>query len=401
LPLFLEGQMMLRTLFGVIAAAAIAAPLATTRAQGQTPSGGPQKACTISTDPDYGLSPSKPVRVGGGALYVAARERRYLEALRGPAGQQISFKRLGQTRPPGAGPNSLDIIDDWQITYEGLEKPISIYIDAYRYGEPRAPVGFTCVPFTLGPPPIDGFLASDQLVHVAIAQGTTREFSPIPLGADARAPQGVAFDRFRRIALAARAAAAAGKPMDPKEPPKEIMGMGLVLLAYPLACGERRVAPAAIDVVPRQGQPVKNQGGPVSGNELASLVPGFTAPEGSIAVRVGLAILRPVDTVRITYASETCDGTSKDVTIPVTATPMRGVEMPQPPLPPGADPPEEPVWLQVLVDHEGVLQQATYVGGPERLAAAAIEGVRAWRADPARINGAPVTAESLVVIRFR
>ena len=393
--------MTLRVMFGAIAAAAIAASIAVTHAQGQAPSAGPQKPCTVSADPEYGLTPAKPVRVGGGALYVAARERRYLEALRGPAGQVITFKRLGQARPPEENKERIIILDHWQVTYEGLEKPISIYIDAYRYGAPFAPAGFTCVPFTLGSPPIDGFLASDQLVRLGIEQGTSREFAPIPLGADPKAPQGAAFDRFRLIALAARAASASGKPMDPKEPPKALMGLGMVLVAYPLTCGGRRVAPTAIDVVPRQGPPVKNQGGPVSGDDLGEWLPGFSAPEGSIAVRVGLATLRPIDTVRLTYGAEICDGTAKDVTMSLTHRPMRGVAMAQPPLPAGADPPEEPVWLQVLVDHEGVLQQVTYVGGPERLAAAAIDGVRAWRADPARINGAPVTAESLVVINFR
>jgi hypothetical protein len=360
-----------------------------------------QKTCEISTDPEFALTAAKPARVGGGAFYVAARERRYLEALRGPAGQPIAFKRLGQARGPNSGPNSLDILDNWQVTYDGLEKPISIFIDAYHYGEPKAPVGFTCVPFTLGPPPVDAFMASDMLVRLAIEQGTSREFAPIPLGADGSTTHGVAFDRFRLIARAAHAAAAAGKPMDPKEPLREVQNLGMVLIAYPLSCGDRKVPPVGIDVVPKQGAPVQRQGEPVSGADLQKLVPGLTAPDGSIGIRVGVATIRPIDTVRISYSAETCDGSTKEVTLPPAHTAMRGVTMPQPALPAGADPPEEPLWVQVLVDHDGVLQQATYIGGPQRLASAAIEGLREWRAEPGRINGVPVTADSLVIIRFR
>jgi hypothetical protein len=253
----------------------------------------------------------------------------------------------------------------------------------------------------LGPPPIDAFMASDMLVRLAIEQGGARDFAPIPLDADGSTTRGVAFDRFRLIARAAHAAAAAGKPMDPKEPPREVQNLALVLIAYPLSCGDRRVIPTAIDVVPKQGQPVQRQGELVSGSDLQKLVPGFNAPEGSIGVRVGLATLRPIDSVRIGYNAETCDGTNKEVMLPSAHTPMRGVTMPQPALPGGADPPEEPVWVQVLVDHEGVLQQPTYIGGPQRLATAAIDGLREWRAEPGRINGAPVTADSLVLIRFR
>ena len=392
---------MTRLTLATVIVATTLVPIGATPTQGQSPAPTTQKTCEVSTDPEFALTPSKPARVGGGAFYVAARERRYLEALRGPAGQPIAFKRLGQTRPPNAGPNSLDIIDNWQVTYDGLEKPLSIYIDAYHYSEPRAPVGFTCVPFTLGPPPIDAFLAGDLLMRLAIEQGSSRDFQPIPLDADGSTTHGVAFDRFRLVAGAARAAAAGGKAMDPKEPPREVQNLGMVLIAYPLTCGDRKVAPAGIDVVPKQGPPVPRQGSVLSGADLQKAVHGFSTPEGSIGVRVQLMTLRPADAVRITYDAETCDGTSREVMLPSTHRPMRGVTMPQPALPAGADPPEEPVWLQVLVDHEGMLHQATYIGGPQRLANAAIESLREWRAEPGRINGAPVTADSLVLIRFR
>ncbi len=162
-------------------AAAGAAALSIHVLLAQTPpqTGGPPPPppCQVSADPQFALTPEHPMRVGGGPLSMAARERRYLESLRGPAGQPITFRRLGQARAAGKE----GILDRWEVTYEGLEKAISIYLDAYYYADPKAPVGFTCVPFTLGPPPIDGFIATDLQVRLAIEQGSTRAFDPIPL----------------------------------------------------------------------------------------------------------------------------------------------------------------------------------------------------------------------------
>ena len=175
----------------------------------------------------------------------------------------------------------------------------------------------------------------------------------------------------------------------------------MTLVAYPLACGDRTVAPTGIEIVPTQGPPVRARSAPVSGAELAGLLPGFAAPAGSIAVPVPLGVLRPIDVVKITYDAETCGGTGREARLPVTATPGKGLSTPQPALPEGAVAPAEPVWLQVVVDHDGAVQQPRYIGGPESLTEAAIAAVRQWRAEPARINGAPVTIDTLLVVRFR
>src|SRR5436190_21695743 len=45
--------------------------------------------CTIATDASYGYAVGNPVKVGGGGMYAGAREIRYFNALRGPAGQGI------------------------------------------------------------------------------------------------------------------------------------------------------------------------------------------------------------------------------------------------------------------------------------------------------------------------
>ena len=42
-----------------------------------------------------------------------------------------------------------------------------------------------------------------------------------------------------------------------KNPPRTFGGMGMTLVAYPLACGDRTVSPTGIEIVPTQGPPVR------------------------------------------------------------------------------------------------------------------------------------------------
>jgi hypothetical protein len=355
-------------------------------------------ACAVSADPEFARTTGKAARVGGGAYYVGGRERRYLEALRGPEGQALTFERKGSTRQSPDG----GILDHWQVSWAGLGEPISIYLDAYHYADPVAPAGFTCVGFKLGPPPIDVFLASTMQVRLAIERGPARELDPIPLGADLASPSAVVFDRFRLVAAAARAAAAAGAPIDPDDVPREVELTPAVVVALPVACGDRAVAPSAIEVLSRGGQPVKRRGEPVSGAELAALVPGYAAPEGAAGVAIDLPALRPTDTVRVTYAAELCDRASREATLPAPAmTPARPLDLQRPPFPEGVERTDEPVWLQVVVDVDGAFQQPRYIGGPEALREAAMAAIHAWRATPARMNGVPVVTDTLLLVRFR
>jgi hypothetical protein len=100
-----------------------------------------------ATSETYGYSPEEPVLVGseddldGGPR----RSRLYLSALRGPAGQPISFERRGacchfatEHSPLGGG-----LLDVYELTYDGLEEPIVLYLNMYDPGEPLIPVGLT------------------------------------------------------------------------------------------------------------------------------------------------------------------------------------------------------------------------------------------------------------------
>jgi hypothetical protein len=104
------------------------------------------KLTSVSDDPSYGYSEKNPIKVGGvnnseGPL----NERRFLNALLGPDNQLIKYRRLGSCCPFDT-PNGLmggGLLDQYEITYEGLEKPIVLYINMYDYDVLLAPKGFT------------------------------------------------------------------------------------------------------------------------------------------------------------------------------------------------------------------------------------------------------------------
>ncbi len=100
----------------------------------------------ISTDPNYGLTKEKPVEVGGvDKSEGPTNERRFLNALAGPNGEQVSYYRAGSCCPikSKSGIMGTVILDNYRVSWEGSKDTVSIYINMYDYGELKAPVGFT------------------------------------------------------------------------------------------------------------------------------------------------------------------------------------------------------------------------------------------------------------------
>jgi hypothetical protein len=353
-------------------------------------------SCPIAADNSFAVTPDNPVPIGGGPMFFAARERRYLDALRGPQGQLLKYRRLGSTK--GAGDTILDM---YEVGYEGLDKPLRLYLDGYHYAEPRAPKGLSCgLPLALSVPPADPFVSQDQLLAFAITQGATREFEAIPAGTSPSAPHAWIFDHFRLVARAARAAAQAGRPLDPRAAAKDMAQPRLVVVALPQMCDGRAIGPAAVEIIAPQGGPVARIGGELRGAELVGAVPGLAAAEGSVGVALQLPNLRATDQVRITYP-EACAGTGTQVTLPTRFTPARPIDTPPVPLPVGEKPPDGAVYLQVLIDPAGTFAQPEYVGGPRPLVKAAIEGIARWKVEPARLNGAPLVIPVVLKVDFK
>jgi len=95
---------------------------------------------------NYGLTEANPVKVGGVKTQEGpVNQRRYLSSLAGPNGEGLSFHRRGSCCPyPSDNAfGSHALLDVYEVTYEGLDKPILIYISLYDYETLYIPKGFT------------------------------------------------------------------------------------------------------------------------------------------------------------------------------------------------------------------------------------------------------------------
>jgi outer membrane biosynthesis protein TonB len=81
-------------------------------------------------------------------------------------------------------------------------------------------------------------------------------------------------------------------------------------------------------------------------------------------------------------------------------TAAKPLNTPQPALPAGQASTDRPVRLQALIDLDGIARRIVYIGGPAVLADAAIDAVREWTAEPARLNGAPVITPVTLQVKF-
>jgi len=97
-----------------------------------------------ATDPDYGFTEKRPVMVKGGFGEGGHNVYRFLNALRGPAGQPVRYSRVGtcckfKTKK---SPFGEDLLEVYEVTYEG-STPKRMYFNWYDDGDILIPVGFS------------------------------------------------------------------------------------------------------------------------------------------------------------------------------------------------------------------------------------------------------------------
>lgn len=99
----------------------------------------------ISTDSTYGFTSKNPVNVGGGFESGARNQQRYLNALRGPGGQPVTYERRGSCCmfKTAHGLNGMGLLDAYLVSWEGNAKPKVLYLNLYDEGWLKAPKGFT------------------------------------------------------------------------------------------------------------------------------------------------------------------------------------------------------------------------------------------------------------------
>ena len=94
-------------------------------------------------DSSYGFSAGSPIRTGkqrGGVLDQTV----YLESLRGPQGQVVTYKRIGSCCmfKTAEGPFGNGLLDKYEVNYEGLATPAVLYFDMYNSEPLQVPNGF-------------------------------------------------------------------------------------------------------------------------------------------------------------------------------------------------------------------------------------------------------------------
>jgi hypothetical protein len=321
---------------------------------------------------------------------------RYIGALRGPQGQTVQLStRVGSFSAPLGYWDEPTILDNYTVSYDGQSIPL--YVDTYHFSLPKAPAGFTCggpLVAMLGFPPLDPLRTNANILAYGIEEGTAHEISPIPLDLTVR--RGDFLDQFTMVALLARAAAASGAPLDPDKPAPGMAPAVFNVVAFPVACGDRMIAPQAIEMATNQG-PLPRNGDFVRGDDaLRNIFPGLAIPAGSIAARLRQGL---VSQTTITYA-EPCEGNSPTVVLPFNVEPPRLQATPAA-MPPGISEPDPTVYLQVILDTEGRFARPHHIGGPKSLVPTAIETIGTWRAEPVRLNGKPVINPMVLQVIFR
>ncbi|APW37769.1 hypothetical protein RD110_11660 [Rhodoferax koreense] len=98
----------------------------------------------VASDPKYGFAKESAIRVGPRSSAVFHIQ--YLNALRGPNGEPITYERLGaccdfQTaNSPFAGGGLLDI---YRVRVDGTSEDVFLFVNMYDPGPPELPAGFT------------------------------------------------------------------------------------------------------------------------------------------------------------------------------------------------------------------------------------------------------------------
>ncbi len=100
----------------------------------------------IANDPKYGFDSDYPVNVGFTNVADGnANQVRFLSSLAGPNGEKLKYRIKESccpypTKKTEMGAGTIDI---FEITWDGLKKPILMYINKYEKGQLMIPMGFS------------------------------------------------------------------------------------------------------------------------------------------------------------------------------------------------------------------------------------------------------------------
>jgi hypothetical protein len=99
-----------------------------------------------SKDKKYGFDKDYPINV----FYRTttdenANQLRFLNALAGPKGEKITFKKTGTCCPFPTKKNEMGVgyLDEYEITWEGQKQPMTLYLNYFEKGVLQVPIGLS------------------------------------------------------------------------------------------------------------------------------------------------------------------------------------------------------------------------------------------------------------------
>lgn len=137
--------------FGLLAIAACTGSktLSTTESEPSYYATNPNDAFEVTEyakDKNYGYTEDDPILVGKpGGMGGPKEERMFLNALKGPLGQDIGYRRLGSccNFKTDNGYMGGGLLDKYEIIWEDQEEPVILFINMYDHGDMYIPEGFT------------------------------------------------------------------------------------------------------------------------------------------------------------------------------------------------------------------------------------------------------------------
>jgi len=100
------------------------------------------KISIYSQDKTYGYTENNPIMVGGALSDGPQNERRFINALCGPNGEQLEYYRIGSCCPFKTKSSEWGgMLDMYNVKYRGLEEGLILYINMYDSDTLKVPVG--------------------------------------------------------------------------------------------------------------------------------------------------------------------------------------------------------------------------------------------------------------------
>jgi hypothetical protein len=99
-----------------------------------------------SSDTSYGYSEKSPIKIGGGFDSGSDRTYRFLNALRGPHGEELTYSRIGtccEFKTPNSPFDGVGLLEVYEVRYQGAAEERRLYFNWYDEAELLVPVGLS------------------------------------------------------------------------------------------------------------------------------------------------------------------------------------------------------------------------------------------------------------------